>query len=89
MLQAYKQAGIQGRHKEPVLAIMLLIIDYDGLLSTKDAVPELSRPSPFVTSYLVQLAANPSNLLVVLSGRSAKFLKVGLRQRTDHQLIAR
>ena len=60
----------RGTYKEPVLRHnRVLIIDYDGLLSTKDAVPELSRPSPFVTSCLVQLAANPSNLLVVLSGQ--------------------
>ena len=53
----------------------MLIIDYDGLLSTKDAVPELSRPSPFVTSYLVQLAANPSIYWWCYQDAHAKFLK--------------
>ena len=76
MLQAYKQAGVNGQDGDASLQYnRVLILDYDGLLATRDAVPELSRPSPFVTSYLVQLAANPSNLLVVLSGRSRRVLE--------------
>ena len=81
MLQAYKQAGFSdGRDGIDSLRYnRVLILDYDGLLATRDAVPELSRPSPFVTSYLVQLAANPSNLLVVLSGRSRRVLESWLK----------
>ena len=72
MLQAYKQADSAVQHNR------VLVLDYDGLLATRDVVPELSRPSPFVTSYLVQLASNPSNLLVVLSGRSRTVLETWL-----------
>jgi hypothetical protein len=72
MLQAYNSAGSATKHNR------VLVLDYDGLLATRDVVPELSKPSPFVTSYLVQLASNPSNLLVVLSGRSRTVLETWL-----------
>ena len=72
MLQAYKQANPNVAHNR------VLVLDYDGLLANRDVVPELSRPSPFVTSYLVQLASNSSNLLVVLSGRSRSVLEAWL-----------
>ena len=87
MLQAYKQAGAKRKTgASSAKHIRALILDLDGLLAATGTVPLLSRPSPFVISYLLQLAMNPSNLLIILSGRSRTVLESWLKAPDGSQI---
>ncbi|HEY2004572.1 MAG TPA: trehalose-phosphatase [Candidatus Saccharimonadia bacterium] len=52
----------------------LLFLDYDGTLVGFRPLPEQAVPSKRVLKVLAQLAADPANELVIISGRDREFL---------------
>lgn len=52
----------------------LFLLDYDGTLVPFTSNPKKSTPSQQLLDSLVKLAQHPSNIVVVISGRSKEFL---------------
>jgi trehalose 6-phosphate synthase/phosphatase len=52
-----------------------LLLDYDGTLVPFTRKPEEAVPSPEVKQILTQLAADPANTVVIISGRDQKTLQ--------------
>lgn len=53
----------------------LLLIDYDGTLIEFAATPEAVRPTPNLIKLLKDLAAQPGNTVVIISGRDQQTLE--------------
>jgi trehalose 6-phosphate synthase/phosphatase len=52
-----------------------IFLDYDGTLVPFSKVPELATPDTMTLNQLKTLAANPSNTVVLISGRDKNFLE--------------
>lgn len=67
MLQAYKSASKR-----------LFMCDYDGTLTPIVKTPSMAVPSDAALSVLTALAADPKNLVYIISGRDQAFLETHL-----------
>lgn len=52
----------------------LILLDYDGTLTTTHKLPEFAKPSQTVLDRLKALAAQPDTFVYILSGRGRKHL---------------
>lgn len=52
----------------------IILLDYEGTLVPFDLHHELARPSPYVKESLYQLATDPKNNVVLISGREKEYL---------------
>lgn len=52
----------------------LILLDYDGTLTTTHKLPEFAKPSQTVLGHLKKLAAQPDTFVYILSGRSRDHL---------------
>lgn len=52
----------------------LILLDYDGTLTTTHKLPEFAKPSPKVLEQLTALASQPDTYVYILSGRGRQHL---------------
>lgn len=52
----------------------LILLDYDGTLTTTHKLPEFAKPSQTVLGHLKKLASKPDTYVYILSGRGRKHL---------------
>lgn len=54
----------------------LMLLDYDGTLTSFRDTPDLAKPDREIIQILIELAADPRNEVVLISGRDRKSLEV-------------
>jgi trehalose-phosphatase len=52
----------------------LVLLDYDGTLTTTHKLPEFAKPSPKILDQLKTLASQPDTYVYILSGRGRQHL---------------
>lgn len=52
----------------------LILLDYDGTLTTTHKLPEFAKPSPKILEQLKTLSAQPDTYVYILSGRGRQHL---------------
>ena len=61
----------------------LMFFDYDGTLTPIVKTPSAATPSPILLKSLEKLAADPRNIIYIVSGRDAEFLHQHLGHITN------